>query len=87
MAAIRDSRRAKQPEHPAGVLQLFGDYGGLAKGRKRLGDQLSLSWPSWSPSIEIQIDRFLTGEMRHHEAREPLSSMGTDLARLDCPPL
>ncbi len=62
------------------VQRAFCDYSEIMTdwrtAAKRLGDQLGLSWPSWSPSIEIQIDRFLTGEMRHHESHEALPSIG-----------
>lgn len=71
LAAERNSR---------GTVRAFYDYADILSGWRttaaRLGSQLGVTWPTWSASTENQIDRFISGEMRHHEAHVSLSGMG-----------
>lgn len=55
---------------------LIGDWRGVAR---RIGDDLSIAWPAWSPESEAKIDAFLTRELRHNVASRDELSLREDV--------
>jgi hypothetical protein len=66
--------------HSRGSSRAFCDYADLLsdwRGTVRwLGATFAIDWPRWSVSVENEVDSFLSSSLRHHEAHEPVSSLG-----------
>jgi hypothetical protein len=52
---------------------LLRDWKGSAR---RIGNELGIAWPDWSPAAEIAIDSFLRPSLRHHTAPDDLADDG-----------
>lgn len=52
-----------------GYADLLADWRAQAG---RISEVLDVSWPKWSSRVEIEIDTFLSSELRHHAAAGPL---------------
>ncbi len=44
---------------------LLDDWRGVAR---KIGDDLGIAWPAWTPESEAKVDAFLTRELRHNVA-------------------
>lgn len=44
---------------------LLDDWRGVAR---KIGDDLDIAWPAWTPESEAKVDAFLTRELRHNVA-------------------
>lgn len=48
-------------------VDLLDDWRGLSQ---RLSTQLDVAWPRWSGAVELEIDQFLSGQLRHQRLDE-----------------
>ena len=71
LAAERSTRSL--PRFFAHYDDLLGDWRGTARA---LGEALGLAWPHWTAASELEIDRFLSAEHRHHAAGEDAPTPG-----------
>ena len=66
-----------------GLDRAFTTYEGLVTDWKaevtRLGGCLGVSWPKLSPSTELDVGEFLSGDLRHHDSPVPQASSEDEL--------
>lgn len=56
--------------------ELLGDWRVQAK---KIGNDLDVKWPRWSSSVEIEIDNYLSDELRHHKHGDEIAGVDHEL--------
>lgn len=55
---------------------LLGDWRGQVK---KIGSELDIKWPRWSSSVEIEVDNYLSDELRHHLHGDEVAGVDREL--------
>lgn len=57
---------------------LLSDWRGQVR---RMGEEIGVKWPRWSVEAEVEVDQFLSAELRHHRDAEPRSRESDELGQ------